>query len=146
MIGVLFDLGADFWNKDRRRSGQEIDVLRGQNIPPNSKAIDRTVGISGVVSHKSTDLRCKSYQSPNTVYRLGVSFVNSLANYNGEVRRNRKIKATYFLNWAVEQPHAPRVLEWFVPRQGVSEKQEDAMARVITYGREHGIEVKIFRA
>jgi hypothetical protein len=146
VLGELIDLGSDFWSKDRRRSGQEIDVIRGQNIPANSKAIDRTIGMSGVVSHKSTDLRCKSYRSPSTVYRLGMSFVDSIARYKGEIRRNHKLQATYFLSWAVEQPDANRVLEWFIPVAGVSAQQESALARVVSDGAARGVDVKLFRA
>jgi hypothetical protein len=146
VLGERINLGLDFWLKNRLCSGLEIDVLRGQNIPANSRLIDRTVGANGVVSHKSTDLTCKSYRSPSTVYRLGMSFVASIARYKGEVRRNRKLQATYFLHWALEQPNAYRVLEWFVPVDGVSTEQEAALARVVSEGRDKGVEVRLFRA
>ncbi len=145
MLGESIDFGPDFWSKDRRRSGREIDVLRGQNIPANSKSIDRTRGMSTVISHKSTDLRCRSYQSPRAVHRLGMSFVRTLAAYAGETRCDHKIKATYHLHWALEAPDAQRILEWLVPQSGVSIEQEDALAGVVAAARSHGVTVKVFR-
>ncbi|MDO8459161.1 MAG: hypothetical protein Q7T07_19845 [Burkholderiaceae bacterium] len=113
IYGEVTSLGDGFWSRDRKKAGLLVDVLRGQNIPGNAKTIDRTLVPDGIVSHKSTDLRCKSYQSPRAVYRLGMAFARSVAQYQGEVRRNHKIKATYFLEWAVQRSDAPRILEWF---------------------------------
>jgi len=42
-FGEMISLGEGFWTRDRRRSGPYVDELRGQNIPGNSKAIDRTL-------------------------------------------------------------------------------------------------------
>lgn len=145
MVGEILDLGSDFWLRDRLKSGQEIDRLRGQNIPFNSRVIDRTDGISCVVSHKSTNLLCLSYQSPRAVYRLGMSFVRDLAAYQGEVRRNRKIKATYFLSWALQGPNPRRILEWFVPYSGVTGGQEEALELVVSEALALGVEVRVFR-
>jgi len=91
------DFGQDFWKGDRKASGRSIDGLRGQNIPFNSKIIDPTIGLDAVVSHKSTDIRLKSYLSAQRLYRLGTHFVRQLMNYNGEVRMGHKIGATYNL-------------------------------------------------
>ena len=105
MIGQLFlGLGKDFWARNRLASGNEIDQVREQNIPRNSKTIDRTVGMSCVVSHKSTDIRLKSYLLPGSIYRTGIRFCRELAIYGGEIRRNHKIGATYYLTWAVADP------------------------------------------
>lgn len=145
IFGKVISLGEDFWSRDRRKAGCLVDVLRGQNIPANSKTIDRTLVGDGVVSHKSTDLRCKSYQSPRVVYRLGMTFVRSLAEYRGEVRRNHTIKATYFLEWAVQRPDAPRILEWFVPMSGVGIDQELVLRQVVNEGAALGVCVKVFR-
>ena len=145
VVGEVISLGEGFWTQDRRKSGLHVDVLRGQNIPGNSKAIDRTLVPDGIVSHKSTDLRCKSYQSPRVIYRLGMAFARSVADYKGEVRRNHSLKATYFLEWAVQRPDAPRILEWFVPKEGVGPEQELALGRVVEDGARLGVEVKLFR-
>ena len=39
----------------------QLDECFDQNIPGNSKTIDRTVGANCVVSHKSTDLTCPRF-------------------------------------------------------------------------------------
>ena len=101
--------------------------------------------MSTVVSHKSTDLRCKSYRSASVVYGLGTSFVRSLAAYEGETRQNHKIKATFHLGWAVASPNAFRVLEWFVPLDGVTEEQEASLLRVVEYGQIRGVTVNLMR-
>ena len=145
MLGTKIDLGPTFWDVERKLAGKRVDLIRGQNIPSNAKTIDRTVGLSCVVSHKSTDLRCKSYKLPSTVYCLGTSFVRSIASYKGEVRKNHKIKATYFLNWAIESLNSTRVLEWFVPLHGVTAEQEESLRKVIAYGLTHGVEVRVMR-
>ncbi|GEM_PF-3194860 len=99
----------------------------------------------GVVSHNSTDLRCRSYQSPRVIYRMGMAFVRSEAHYQGEVRRNHSLKATYFLEWAVQRPGVPRILEWFIPSEGVTAAQELALRQVVAEGARLGVEVKLFR-
>jgi hypothetical protein len=144
-FGEVISLGDGFWTRDRRKSGLHVDTLRGQNIPGNSRAIDRTLVPDGVVSHKSTDLRCKSYQSPQVIYRMGMAFVRSVANYRGEVRRNHSIKATYFLEWAVQREAVPRILEWFVPNEGVKAEQQLALRRVVEDGARMGVEVRLYR-
>lgn len=145
MSGIVVDFGPAFWREDRRRSGRRIDVLRGQNIPSNSRTIDRTLVPKGVVSHKSTDLRLKSYQSPASVRRLGLKFARDLRDYTGEVRRDRQIKATYHLHWAVEGGQVQRTLEWFVPATGVSEGQESALAEVAAEASKLGVALRLFR-
>lgn len=73
MIGRAIHMNDGFWRGNRLVTGKLIDEWFDQNIPGNSKAIDRTVGTNCVVSHKSTDLRPKSYRSPNRVYSLEIS-------------------------------------------------------------------------
>ena len=141
----VVDFGDDFWKRDRRQSGKDIDVIRGQNIPTNARVIDRTLVPSGVVSHKSTDLRCKSYRLPRSVYRRGMKFVKDLANYTGETRQDHKKGATYYLHWALDGKESKRVLEWFVPSNGVSKDHENALDKVIQDAKECGVVVKIFR-
>ena len=136
------DYGRGFWLGDRLQSGKRIDALRFQNIPHNARVIDRTVGADAVVSHKSTDLRRASYRSPARVYRLGMSFVRSLAAYGGEVRCDHQKKATYYLHWAIEQ-RGPRILEWFIPATGVTTAQEAALTRVINDAKPIGVTVLI---
>ena len=145
MLGTSINLGATFWEVERRRAGKLLDGIRGQNIPSNARTIDRTEGISTVVSHKTTDLRCKSYLVSSAVYSLGTSFVRALAAYKGETRRDHKIKATYFLAWALQAPEAKRILEWFVPMRGVTPEQEASMQRVVEYGLSRYVEVQILR-
>lgn len=140
---VNFDKG--FWAEDRMWSGKRIDALRGQNIPFNSRTIDRTLVPRGVVSHKSTDVRCKSYRSAESVYRLGMRFVRELLRYEGEVRQDRKRKATYHLAWAVAGCAPSRVLEWFVPAIGVSPQHKGCLDRVVREARTLGVEVRVFR-
>lgn len=143
--GTRLDFGAGFWRECRKQSGKRVDVLRGQNIPHNSRSIDRTLVPNGVVSHKSTDLRLKSYRSPATVYRLGIRFVYELLAYSGEIRCDHMKKATYHLHWAVEAADAVRVLEWFVPLSGVTAEQEAALARVVDAAKIAGVRVDLFR-
>lgn len=144
-IGQTIDLGSGFWRRNRLESGASIDGLRGQNIPFNSKVIDRTEGLERIVSHKSTDVRLPSYRKPGAVYRIGMRFVRALAAYQGEVRCDHRKKASYHLHWMVEDPKAERLLEWFVPETGVSEKQEDEMERVVTEGAMRGIKIAVLR-
>ncbi|HJT66392.1 MAG TPA: hypothetical protein VJ749_08065 [Pyrinomonadaceae bacterium] len=139
------DFGRGFWRECRRLTGKRIDVLRDQNIPHNSRCIDRTLVPNGVVSHKSTDLRRKSYRSAATVYRRGMNFVADLVAYEGEVRCDHKKKATYHLHWALEGAEPPRVLEWFVPALGVSEEQAAALKRVVQDSATLGVRVEIYR-
>jgi hypothetical protein len=139
------DFGSGFWREQRMVSGKRIDVLRGQNIPHNSRSIDRTLVPNGVVSHKSTDLRLKSYRSPRTVYRLGTRFVREVQEYSGEIRCDHKKKATYHLHWAVEAPGAARILEWFIPACGISNEQECSLKQVIDEAKTAGVLVKLFR-
>ncbi|MEP7375290.1 MAG: hypothetical protein ABI675_17955 [Chitinophagaceae bacterium] len=119
--------------------------LRGQNIPSNSKAIDKTISDNCIVSHKSTDLRKISYQSAKTVYRLGMCFVTALRNYSGEVRRDHKIGATYHLNWTTENPECIRILEWFIPDFEIPDECMKTLQRIINEGRSFGILVSIFK-
>jgi hypothetical protein len=145
VVGVHLDLGLGFWQQERRLAGKQVDAIRGQNIPSNAKAIDRTVGSNCVVSHKSTDLRLPSYRKPSAVYATGTSHVRSLQAYKGEVRRDLQIKATYHLYWALEGPGARRMLEWFVPLNGLAPEQEHALQRVIAYGAARQVHVAVFR-
>lgn len=138
------DFGSDFWKKDRKTSGKNVDVLRGQNIPGNSKTIDRTVGLGCIVSHKSTDFRLKSYQQPNRVYQLGMHFVRQLVRYKGEVRMDHQIGATYNLQWAVETGKTKRILEWFVPDFVKDLPIEKELLRVIANAKDLGVEVRIY--
>jgi hypothetical protein len=142
---LLVDFGNGFWCECRKLSGKRVDVLRGQNIPHNSRSIDRTLVPNGVVSHKSTDLRLKSYRSPRTVYRLGMRFVREVREYSGEIRCDHKKKATYHLHWAIEAPDAARILEWFIPASGISDEQECSLKQVIDEAKTAGVIVKLFR-
>lgn len=144
-IGQPIDLGGGFWRRNRLESGASVDELRGQNIPFNSKVIDRTEALKRIVSHKSTDIRLTSYLRPGAVYRIGMRFVRVLAAYQGEVRCDHRKKVTFHLHRMVEAPKAERLLEWFVPETGVSEKQEDGMERVVTEGARRGIKVAVLR-
>lgn len=145
MIGEKCDLGRGFWRKNRLASGKEIDSIRGQNIPSNSKTIDRTEGLNVMISHKSTDIRLKSYIRPRAVYRIGMRYVRQIASYNGEVRKDHKKKATYHLHWAVETEDSKRVLEWFLPLKGVANEQEVAIHKVVVEAGELGVDVHVFR-
>lgn len=145
MFGQKCGLGQGFWKKNRLVSGKEIDSIRGQNIPSNSKTIDRTKGINIIVSHKSTDVRLKSYIRPSAVFRVGMRYARQLATYKGETRRDLKKKATYFLTWPVEAKDCRRILEWFLPLDGVHPEQEQAIERVVNTACEIGVEVHVFR-
>lgn len=138
------DFGAGFWKKERKLSGKEIDRLRNQNIPHNSKVIDRTIMLDCIVSHKSTDTRCKSYHRPESLYRLGMKFVNELKNYKGEIRQDHKIKATYHLTWPIENPQCKRILEWFIPSFLNNKEQELVLSRVIEDGLKQGVQVMLY--
>lgn len=143
--GTVINFGRGFWRECRRVTGKRIDVLRGQNIPHNSRCIDRTLVPKGIVSHKSTDLRLKTYRSASAVYRRGMGFVAELAAYRGEIRCDHKKKATYHLHWAVEEADAPRVLEWFVPALGVAVEHEGALKRVVADAKARGVCVELYR-
>lgn len=145
LSGTVINFGRGFWCECRRLTGKRIDVLRGQNIPHNSRCIDRTLVPKGIVSHKSTDLRLKTYRSPCSVYWRGMRFVAELAGYKGEIRCDHKKKATYHLHWAVEEADAPRVLEWFVPASGVAAEHELALNRVVADAKLRGVRVELFR-
>lgn len=139
------DFGEGFWRDDRRLSGKRIDSLRGQNIPHNSKTIDRTEGLDHIVSHKSTDLRLKSYRSPKTVYRVGMRFVRELVAYKGEVRSDHHIKATYHLHWMTENPECKRTLEWFIPASGVNAEQALSLERIVADAASAGVSVVLIK-
>ena len=141
---ITIDFGGDFWKKDRKASGKNIDVLRGQNIPGNSKTIDRTISLGCIVSHKSTDFRLKSYQPANRLYQLGMHFVRQLVRYKGEVRMDHKIGATYNLQWAVEAENTTRILEWFVPDFALDNSTEKALLRFIENAKKSGVDVHIY--
>jgi hypothetical protein len=145
LIAKQIDFGAGFWTMDRKSSGKNIDVLRGQNIPGNSRTIDRTIGLGCIVSHKSTDFRLKSYQPANRIYHLGMHFVRHLLKYKGEIRMDHKIGATYNLQWAVEVPECKRILEWFIPDCERSDAVEQALNRVVTNAAIAGVEVQLFK-
>lgn len=145
LIGELFDPGKGFWTAPRLLGGRELDKLRGQNIVSNAKTIDRTEGLSCIVSHKSTDLRKPSYRDAKRVYWLGMRFVRELLRYAGETRRDRKRKVTYHLHWLVEAPDCRRSLEWFVPLAGVPETHEKMLKQVIEDAEASGVEVRIYR-
>ncbi len=142
---VALNFGEGFWREDRKLSGKRIDVLRGQNIPPNSVSIDRTDGLANIVSHKSTDLRLKSYRSPKSVYRLGMRFVRQLASYQGEVRADHHKKATYHLHWMTENPNCRRTLEWFIPASGVADEQWLGLERVVADAAPMGVSVVLLK-
>lgn len=138
----VLDFGRAFWSDPPFRRGKQLDDLRRQNIPHNSRVIDRTDG-SNMVSHKTTDLRCPTYQSGPRVYHLGMGFVRDLAAYRGEVRRNWKIKATYYLDWCIEE-NGRRTLEWFVP-DALTAAQEEALATVVKDAVPLGVTVVVFK-
>ena len=142
---LILDFGDDFWSGDRRLSGKRIDVLRGQNIPGNSRVIDRTLVPRGVVSHKSTDVRCKSYRYPSSLYRIGMRFARAVAAYRGEVRQDHQKKATYNLQWAVEGKGVQRILEWFIPASDVSTNHLRAIKQVVRDARDLGVKVRVIR-
>jgi hypothetical protein len=73
-----------------------------------------------------------------------MGFVRTLAAYAGEVRCDHKRKATYYLHWAVEG-HGPRMLEWFVPEDGVSPDQESALTRLVQEASALGVTVRVLR-
>lgn len=139
---LVLDFGRAFWSDPPFRRGKQLDDLRRQNIPHNSRVIDRTDG-HDMVSHKTTDLRCPTYKSGSRVYQLGMSFVRDLAAYKGEVRRNRKIKATYHLHWCIEE-NGRRTLEWFVP-DALTAAQEEALAAVVRDALPLGVAVLVFK-
>ena len=107
--------------------------------------IDRTVGLNIIVSHKSTDMRLKSYFRPSAIYRTGMRYVKVLASYQGEVRRDLKKKATYHLHWAIDGKQTKRILEWFIPLEGVHMEQELAVSRVVETAKDFGVEVHVYR-
>lgn len=72
-------------------------------------------------------------------------YVRQLSSYTGEVRRDLKKKATYHLHWAVEARNSRRILEWFIPLEGVASEQEVAVTKVITEAEELGVDVHVFR-
>lgn len=144
-VGERVDLGRGFWRINRLFAGAMIDGIRGQNIPFNSKSIDRTEGLCRIVSHKSTDVRLPSYLRSESVYRIGMRFVRKLADYQGEIRMDHRKRATYHLHWAVENPQCQRVLEWFVPEEGVTAQQETELERVVEEGAALGVEVLVLR-
>jgi hypothetical protein len=135
----ILNLGKGFWEIDRKLSGKEIDIIKGQNIPSNSKTIDRTLVPNGIVSHKSTNLRLKSYQSTSRIIYIGCEFINKLLEYKGEKRRDRKLKASYYLNWAIDKPESPRILEWYIPVSGITSEQEKALLKVKKYALENKV-------
>jgi hypothetical protein len=144
----LDELPTDFWDRNRLQSGKLLDELLAQNIPFNSRAIDRTEGANHFISHKSTDLRRKTYQSLSRLRRLGKSFVRDLALYKGEVRQDHQLKATYYLMMPPFLPHHESIrktLEWYVPIQGVSCEQERVLREVEELGSEHSVTVKVIR-
>ncbi len=144
-IKEILDFGVGFWQKNRLLSDKEIDKIRGQNIPHNSKAIDRTISLNCIVSHKSTDLRRKSYKSPRSIYRFGMQFVHDLKNYKGEIRMNHNIKATYNLHWATEDPNCSRILEWFIPFYEISEELDNTLQQIIADSLKIGVTVYIYK-
>lgn len=139
------DFGRGFWLQRRMTSGASIDRIMGQNIPCNSRVIDRTELPNSIVSHKSTDLRLASYRNLTRVYRLGMNFVKSLANYKGEVRMDHRKKATYHLHWAIERDDCKRILEWYIPADGLSNEQESIIEKIVTDAEILGVIVKIIR-
>jgi len=145
MIGTECDFGRGFWARDRLATGKEIDNLRGQNIPSNSRTIDRTTVPTSIVSHKSTDIRRKSYRRLSKVYRTGMRFATELSQYEGEIRKDHRKKATYHLHWALEMSECKRVLEWFIPLTGVADDQMQAVERVVRDAAALGVEVNVYR-
>lgn len=140
----ILDFGEGFWKADRMRSGKKIDQLRNQNIPHNSKTIDKTAGLDCIISHKSTDLRRKSYLDSRTVYRLGMKYIQQLANYQGEIRRDHKIGATYHLHWATDNPDCQRILEWFIPSYVIPQELYNTLQKVIEEAALKKIKVIIY--
>jgi hypothetical protein len=144
----LDELPTDFWDRNRLQSGRLLDELLAQNIPFNSRAIDRTEGSNHFVSHKSTDLRRKTYQSLSRLRRLGKSFVRALSMYTGEVRQDHQLKVTYYLMvppFVTPDEPVRKTLEWYVPIHGVSVEQERVLREVEQFGAEHSVTVKVIR-
>lgn len=138
----------DFWDQNRLQSGRQLDSILGQNIPFNSKTIDRTDGLHSYVSHKSTDLRRKTYRSLARIRYIGKHFVRVLSAYKGEVRQDHKLKATFYLMVApfVDAGAEPiKILEWYLPKSGVTKEQITAVEEVAAYGARWGIDVRVFR-
>lgn len=138
------DFGKGFWKADRMISGKKVDQLRNQNIPSNSKTIDRTSGLACIISHKSTDIRRKSYENSRTVYRLGMKFIQQLSKYQGEIRRDHKIGATYHLHWATDHPDCKRILEWFIPFYSIPQNHISAIEKVVEEAALQHINVNIY--
>lgn len=144
VVKECFDFGKGFWHDQPFKRGKLIDVLRNQNIPHNSKAIDRTESLDSIISHKSTNLLNKSYENPSTIYRLGLRFVKQLKMYKVEIRRNNIIGATYHLHWATDNPDCKRILEWFIPDTEISKAKTEAIKKVIEEAELQNIKIDIY--
>lgn len=144
IIKECFDFGKEFWNAYPLQRGKLIDKLRGQNIPFNSKVIDRSKESDCIISHKSTNLRNKSYQTSASIYHLGRRFVKQLEAYKGEVRRDHKIGAAYHLHWATDNPSCKRILEWYLPHFNFSVHHTAAITKIIEEAQLKNIIVEIY--
>lgn len=139
------DFGPSFWKKPRVLMGKMVDVWMGQNVPSNARVIDNTLASGGAESYKSTDLRLPSYRSAISVRRKVKKWITDLSLYMGETRVDNKRKLTCHINWAFEDPNAPRILEWWIPDKGVPPEHESLLAELVSFAAENNVQLRIYR-
>lgn len=140
-----YDLGPGFWRESRVIIGKGIDNFLGQNIPSNSKTIDKTIGSDAVSSFKSTDLRLRTYQNLLVVRRMVRSWIERLNAYRGETRADNIRKVTFVGDWGDLGPQGQRLLEWFIPSVKLSEELEELLKELEELALGHGVELRIYR-
>ena len=143
---VHSDFGPGFWKRPRILMGKMVDVWMGQNVPSNAKIIDNTLPNAGAVSYKTTDVRLPSYRNAISVRRMVKKWVTDLSVYMGEIRVDNKRRLTCYINWAFEDPSAPRILEWWIPDKGVPPEHEALLPELVSFAADNNVQLRIYRA
>ena len=114
--------------------GDAFDLLLGRNLPRTFKCFDRWE--NGVArSIKTMDLRLKWYQDPANILKTGRGCVRKIVNFNGASMKGIKIKADQI---------SERVLRVGVHPE-FTEAQESALKSLVTYGKQQGVKVEVFK-
>lgn len=89
-------IGQDgVWQQAPFHRGNDIHVVLGENLPANTKTVDRLIYNKGIVeSQKSIDLTAKSYASPGRLESRLTDCLHELQIYKGQPKERFGYKLT----------------------------------------------------
>jgi hypothetical protein len=120
------------WDLGPGPRGEAIEGALGKNLPSNHPVVDKFE--NGVaISIKSMDLGAKTYNFPGEIARIGRTYIDKVADFQGARWAGMNIEAENITG---------RALDLAVP-PGATEAQRAALQGLIEYGAQNGVKVRI---